>query len=286
MTHLKGSNRIENEDHTSSTLLEQNAPSTVLELPTPSTLKINSTQKTKRKLLLLSLLMIVIDLVVPLILYFILSNYIPAFLASAISGTIPFVSIIINFIFLKRVDTNGILSTTGFITATILSIIQDNTMSSSLQPLRQSIHLFTTGLVLLFTLIPLKVGSFQMRPLLYHNFKNMGMGNLKGLTEDEPIPERWERYWRTFVEFRRTIVGLTAVWGFCLMLDVPIRILVIYKTKTPEQAFFIGSIVTFAWMQCPVIFSVIYVKLMKNLLEKRLKEKESNTVAAIVNNEI
>ncbi|CAG8850922.1 35650_t:CDS:1 [Gigaspora margarita] len=112
------------------------------------------------------------------------------------------------------------------------------------------------------------------------------MGNLKGLTEDEPIPERWERYWRTFVEFRRTIIGLTAVWGFCLMLDVPIRTLVIYKTKTPEQAFFIGSIVTFVWMQCPVIFSVIYVKLMKNLLEKRLKEKESNTVAAIVNNEI
>ncbi|CAG8812910.1 11962_t:CDS:1, partial [Gigaspora margarita] len=251
MTHLKGSNRTENGDHASSTLLEPNAPSTVLELPAPSTPKINSTKKTKRKLLLLSLLMIVIDVGLPLVLYFILSNYIPVFLASAISGTIPFVSAIINFIFFKQVDTTGILSTTGFTTATILTIIQENTKLFLLQQLKQSILLFATGLVLLFTLIPLKVGSFQMRPLLYHNFKNMGMGNLKGLTEDEPISERWERHWRTYAEFRRTFIVLTAVWGFCLMLDVPIRILVIYKTNTPEQALFIGSIVTFGWMQCP-----------------------------------
>ncbi|CAG8742708.1 hypothetical protein C2G38_2094611 [Gigaspora rosea] len=286
MTHLKGSNRTENEDYASSTLLEPNAPSTVLELPAPSTLKINSTKKTKRKLQLLSLLMIVIDVVLPLVLYFILSNYIPIFLASAISSIIPFVSAIINFIFFKRVDTTGILSTTGFITATILSIIQDNTKLFLLQQLKQSILLFAAGLVLLFTLIPLKIGSFQIRPLLYHYFKNMGMGNLKGLTEDEPIPERWERHWRTYAEFRQTFIVLSAVWGFCLMLDVPIRILVIYKTNTPEQALFIGSLVTFGWMQFPVIFTVIYVKLMKNLLEKRIKEKETNTVAAIVNNYI
>ncbi|CAG8807935.1 11668_t:CDS:2, partial [Racocetra persica] len=36
----------------------------------------------------------------------------------------------------------------------------------------------------------------------------------RGLTIDEPIPERCERYWRTYASFRQALIVATAIWGF------------------------------------------------------------------------
>ncbi|CAG8564608.1 9423_t:CDS:1 [Dentiscutata heterogama] len=231
--------------------------------------------------------MTIVDVGLPITLYYVLLYFsVPVILALVISGTIPFVSVIINFIFRKQVDVTGILSTTGFITEIILSIVQGYVTLNILQQLNTSIISFVMGLVFFITLIPIKVGSYQIRPLLYYNFKFMEMGNFKGLTEDEPIPERWERYWRTYAEFRQTFIVLTAVWGFALLLDVPVRFLVIYKTKTADQAAFIGGITSFCYMQIFVLFSVIYVKWMKKLHDKRYKLKEGTIIADAAINEI
>ncbi|CAG8526892.1 5950_t:CDS:1 [Dentiscutata erythropus] len=236
--------------------------------------------------LLLSLFTVVVDVGLPITLYYVLTYFgVPDILALVLSGTIPFVSVIINFIFRNQVDVTGILSTTGFIASTILTIIQIYITLDILLQLNSPIISFAMGLVFFITLIPIKVGSYQMRPLLYHNFKFMEMGNFKGVTEDEPIPERWERHWSTYADFRQTFIVLTAVWGFALLLDVPFRILIIYKTKFADKAGLVGGIVTFCYMQIFVLFSVIYVKRMIKLHDKRYKEKEGVVIADAANNE-
>ncbi|CAB5396535.1 unnamed protein product [Rhizophagus irregularis] len=52
-----------------------------------------------------------------------------------------------------------------------------------------------------------------MRPFAFHLLKEMATGgtlgyssskvNLQGLTEDEPIDVRWDRYWASYQYFRR-----------------------------------------------------------------------------------
>ncbi|CAG8639160.1 16080_t:CDS:1 [Racocetra fulgida] len=111
-----------------------------------------------------------------------------------------------------------------------------------------------------------------MRPLLYYNCKNLEIGNLKGLTEDEPIPERYERYWRSYALFRRTFIVLTAVWGFGLLLDVPVRILIIYKTKTIDETVYIGNVVIGSWTGCILLFTIVYSRWMQKLSQKREAE--------------
>ncbi|CAG8828267.1 10988_t:CDS:1, partial [Gigaspora rosea] len=68
------------------------------------------------------------------------------------------------------------------------------------------------GLVLVITLIPIKVGSFEMRPFAYYCSKNLGLGNYKGLTKHESVSERCDRYWRNYALFRRALMIVTAVW--------------------------------------------------------------------------
>ncbi|CAG8625822.1 13904_t:CDS:1 [Dentiscutata heterogama] len=292
MSHFKGSNQTNNENHviqlsgdlTSPVTLETPAPSTTLESPTIlESPKINSIQESKRKMLLLSLLMIFVDIILPLILYSILSRFISVILALIISGIPPIISIILNFIFRRQVNATGILSLTGFTAGVIMSIIQGD---ARLYLLREPIMTCAIGLVLFITLIPIKVGSFQMRPLLYNYAKNLGIGNLKGLTEDEPIPERWERYWRAYAEFRRTFFVLTAVWGFGLILDAPARVLVIYNAKTIDQAVYFGVVAGFIWINCLIVFTIIYAGWRKNLFEKQIKKEEAATAVATANKEV
>ncbi|CAG8708935.1 16920_t:CDS:1 [Dentiscutata erythropus] len=298
MSHFKGSNQTDNKNHVvqssgdlaSPVTLETPAPSTTLESSTtqesPTTLKppkINSIQESKRKMFLLSLLMLFVDIILPLVLYMILSRFISVILALVISGIPPIISIILNFIFHRQVSITGILSLTGFIAGTIMSIIKGD---ARLYLLREPIMSCAVGLVLLITLIPIKVGSFQIRPLLFYYVKNLGMGNLEGLTEDEPIPERWERYWGTYAELRRTFFVLTAVWGFGLILDAPARILVIYNTKTIDQAVYFGLIIGIVWVNCLILFTIIYVKWRKHLFEKQSKKEEAAATVATANKEV
>ncbi|CAG8620390.1 1145_t:CDS:2 [Dentiscutata heterogama] len=137
------------------------------------------------------------------------------------------------FIFRKQVNLIGLLVVFGFIVGIIFSVIEGD---SRLFLLRDSFFTGVFGLAFIITLIPIKIGSFEMRPLVYYSAKNLGMANLKGLTEDEPIPERWERYWRSYPRFRQTFIVLTAVWGFGLLIEVPVRVIIVYRSPTVDDA--------------------------------------------------
>ncbi|CAG8796205.1 21090_t:CDS:1 [Dentiscutata erythropus] len=104
-----------------------------------------------------------------------------------------------------------------------------------------------------------------MRPLIYYNIQNLGIGNLKGLMEDEPIPDRWERYWRTYAVFRWTFIILTAIWRFGLLFEIPFHVLIIYKTRTTNDAVYIGAIFGYSWFGCLILSSTIFSKWMQIL---------------------
>ncbi|KAF0460995.1 membrane protein [Gigaspora margarita] len=270
-----------------STTLEPSPPSTTLEPPPPSTTleqpstnKNNSFQKNKLKILLFFLFMLFVDVGLPLIIYAILSKYIYVIWALVISGIPPIISVILNFIIRKQVNAIGMLSIAGFIAGTILAIYQDD---AKLYLIRDSFVTGVIGLVFVISLIPIKVGSFEMRPLLYYNSKNLGLGDLKGLTEDEPIPERWERYWRSYAFFRRLFIVMTAVWGFGLILEVPARLLIIFYTKTVDEAVYIANIFVYSWLSILILFNIIYSRYMKKLGKKR--EAEAEAAAAAANNQ-
>ncbi|CAG8595899.1 17414_t:CDS:1 [Dentiscutata erythropus] len=233
----------------------------------------SATQPNKSRAMLRLLLMMSIDLFLPLLLYYILSKFIPDIWALALSGVPPAISVLVNFIIRRQVSVLGILVVLAFIIGIILSVVQGD---PRIYLLRESFVTGVFGLVFVITIIPIKIGSFHMRPLLYYNSKNLEVGDLKGLTEDEPIPERYERYWRSYAGFRQTFIVLTAVWGFGLLIEVPVRVFIIYHTATVDQAVYIGSIFLYSWLGCLTLFTFIYSRYMKKKGEEQQKFKDKD----------
>ncbi|RIA92045.1 hypothetical protein C1645_766175 [Glomus cerebriforme] len=94
---------------------------------------------------------------------------------------------------------------------------------------------------------------------------------LPGLTEDEPISERWDRYWVSYPSFRHGFIVMTAVWGVGLIAEVPIRVIIVFGT--PEnRAVYLSNIATYSWLIILVIFSIIYVRRFRKRGEKKAVE--------------
>ncbi|CAG8797252.1 27247_t:CDS:2, partial [Dentiscutata erythropus] len=54
---------------------------------------------------------------------------------------------------------------------------------------------------------------------------------LKSENKDEPIPVRWDRYWKSYRLFRQTFIILTAIWGFGLLIEAIVRLISIIYVK-------------------------------------------------------
>ncbi|KAF0550823.1 membrane protein [Gigaspora margarita] len=170
------------------------------------------------------LFIFIFDVALPLILYFTLSYQIWAIWALLISFIPPIISIFINFIFRKQFDVIGMLSIIGIVSAIILVSFKN---VSKFYSLGMSFIFGVIDLILVITLIPIKIGSFEMRPFAYYCSKNLGIGNYKGLTKYETFSERCERYWRNYALFRQALIIGTAVWGFVFLLELLIIIIIV-----------------------------------------------------------
>ncbi|CAG8537115.1 15762_t:CDS:1 [Funneliformis mosseae] len=230
-------------------------------------------------------LMISFEIVLPLILYYILRKYIPEIWALIISGVPPFSAVIFGIIRNRRVDVLGLLIILTTIVGAILAIVKND---ARIHLLRETTITGTVGLTFLVTLIPIKVGSFRMRPLTFYFGRDMDTGGsfghlssgstLTGLTEDEPIPERWDRYWNSYSLFRRGFIVLTAVWGLGLLAEVPIRVFIVLKSTSTEKAFLLSNIITYTWLGLLILFNIVYTKIWK----KQGQRAEAAAAAAAV----
>ncbi|CAG8451494.1 225_t:CDS:1 [Dentiscutata erythropus] len=197
---------------------------------------------TSNKLLtfLQTLLIIIFDIGLPLIFYYTLSTHIWIIWALVISIVPPIISIIFNFIFRKQFDVLGMLSIIALISAIILFSFQNVPKFYSLGV---SFVFGVVSLVLVISIIPIKVGSFEMRPVLFYCSKLLGIsrynsiGRYRGLTmmKGESISECYERYWKSSASFRRYHVIVTAGYGFVFLLELLIHIIIVCNNGVDDN---------------------------------------------------
>ncbi|PKK69294.1 hypothetical protein RhiirC2_748666, partial [Rhizophagus irregularis] len=162
-------------------------------------------------------------------------------LALVVSGFPPFLVVIYGLIRERRVDILGAMLVVCFI---VYGIVLSITNDARIQLFRESAVTGTIGLVFLISLLPIKIGSSQIRPMSYYFARDMQTGGSfgssskknKDVTND--INERWERLWNDNAVFRRGYRVLTTLWGVGFVLEAPIRIIIIFKAPTVERAFF------------------------------------------------
>jgi hypothetical protein len=220
--------------------------------------------------LLRAALMMFFNIILPFVLYFILDNYVREIWALLISGIPPLIFTIYKLISKGRVDALGVIIVSSFIVSAIVSLIKDD---PRIQLLRKSVITAVFGIVLVISLIPIKFGTFHLRPLAFYFFKDLMTSgsssrsspkvNLSGLTEDEPTGERWERYWGSYLYFRRGFTIITAIWGFGCLSEIPLQIIAIFKSSSIDQAFLYVNIIGYVGSAIIGILTFIVARWMK-----------------------
>lgn len=242
--------------------------------------EVKSTKKEKFMVYLSIGLMLFFEIALPLILYYVLKEFIPEIWALIISGVPPFLVVIYGIISKRRVDTLGVIIIISFIVSAILSSLKNDTR---IYLLRESAITGTVGLVFLITLIPIKIGTFKMRPIIYYFAKDMQTGGSFGHTSkrnntgsSDDITEQWEIYWDKYAVFRRGFYFLTVFWGVGLLSEVPARAIVVYKAPTTERAVFWTNVITYGWLGVLIIVNWLYSRSFKKRCIKKITEDHQN----------
>ncbi|KAF9940261.1 hypothetical protein BGZ67_008028 [Mortierella alpina] len=197
-----------------------------------------------------------IDVALPVILYYILRSHMSTLAALLISSAPPAINCVAKLFFYRRVDPIGLLIIFGFVLSAILSVIDGN---PRLLLLRDSFVTCASGLIFLASLVPIKIGKFQVRPLTYGVSAQMLTASpsmqyfVEGNLVEQSLPEfcwQWSR------RYRRGMHAMTAVWGIALLLEFTLRLIFYLSSMTLDQLVMWGNIVLVCTLGAAGLFTI------------------------------
>ncbi|KAI8575193.1 hypothetical protein K450DRAFT_303740 [Umbelopsis ramanniana AG] len=213
-----------------------------------------------------------VDIVIPLILYYILKNYISLLAALLISSAPPIIMIVGKFIIYRQFDPLGLIIVFGFVLSAILSVVDSN---PRIILLKDSIVSSATGLIFLLSLLPLRFGRFNLRPLTYGISAEMmsAAPKIQYVKEGELIEQAPTQFsWEHIKFFRTGMRLLTAMWGIALLLEFVARLIMYFSPLTIDQLVLYSNIVLGCLLGTMGVFTIIYSHHLRTKTRKMVQE--------------
>ncbi|KAG2220117.1 hypothetical protein INT45_006145, partial [Circinella minor] len=166
------------------------------------------------------LVMLVIQVGIPLALYYGLRNKIGVVYALVISGIPPFIWVIFNFIRNRKVDALGLVIALSFILSGVVSLVSGDERAALI---RDSAVGAIIGSLFLITLIPIHTKFLVLRPLTYIIGEQMFSGMQYKWTDRDGIPRQQSIFeWQyEHIRYLRWSMRLqTLAWGVFLVLEL------------------------------------------------------------------
>jgi len=200
-----------------------------------------------------ALLPMLIDIVAPILVYFILHSIgVGDVLALTIGGMVTAVNALVGTVRRRRLDSIGLLVVAEIALSIALLLIAQDPRILLIKPS------FYVGFAAIYAFATCLVG----RPIGFESAKPMAT---KG------VPERlaaYERAWERSPEFRRTERVITAVWGVAFLADAVLRVLVVYSFSAHQVGeslllsqgpgiVLIGAALLFTRWRVPIIRTIV-----------------------------
>ncbi|KAI9284714.1 hypothetical protein BC943DRAFT_381008 [Umbelopsis sp. AD052] len=215
-------------------------------------------KKAARKQLFVLIFSLIVDVVLPIVLYYILKSHISLIAALLISSAPPAISVVVKAIIFKRVDPLGIIIIFGFAISAIISVVNGE---PRVLLLRESVVTSATGALFLLSLIPFKIGRFQNRPLNYGVTAQMLAVTppIQYFRYGEMIEKtRAEFCWEFSPIFRKSMRIGTLLWGLALEVEFGAKLIMYFSSITIDQFVLYGNIAMGVIFGTMTIFTVFY----------------------------
>lgn len=173
-------------------------------------------------------------------------------------------------IYYRKVDPLGIIIVFGFALSAIISVVDGD---PRVLLLRESIVTAATGALFLITLIPLKVGKIELRPLTYGITAQMTAAApaVRYLRYGEWIEvSRSEFSWQYSKKFRFGMRLGTFLWGICLLLEFTAKLIMYFSPITIDQFVLYSNVVLGVVLGGMGIFTMFHAAWLKKQVEKEM----------------
>ncbi|KAG1054349.1 hypothetical protein G6F43_003639 [Rhizopus delemar] len=224
------------------------------------------------------LLAILWSIGLPILLYELLKPRLGQVVSMIIASCPPLIIVISRMIKTRKLDILGFVAGISFLISGIISIAQPSEQVSSIC---ESIVPLLVGVFCLLSLIPIKIGGFELRPLIY-SITNQLMPRVE-MNEDLASKDK-ERIDKTnkaglldwvythMAKIRNDVRILTAGWGIILIIGFIVKAIIASTTTDISKAQNFGYIFFTLATVVMIVISWLFMKLMKKHVGEQSSE--------------
>ncbi|KAI9278757.1 hypothetical protein BDA99DRAFT_493075 [Phascolomyces articulosus] len=216
--------------------------------------------------------MLLIQIGIPLSLYYGLRNRIGVVYALVISGLPSFLHVIYGFIRKGQIEILGCIITVSFVLSAIVSIVSGDERAALI---RDSSVGAIVGCMFMVTLIPIRNRYVELRPLtfimaeqMYANVKYQWTDS-EGNLQEQNIT-RWQ--WDHVRYFRINMYTQSACWGILLILQLVICALMVWNGVSTDEVVLYNNIISLT-VTCSMITASIIAGIYGIKQEKKVGKK-------------
>ncbi|CEP13961.1 hypothetical protein [Parasitella parasitica] len=170
---------------------------------------------------------VIMNAAIPIALYYVLKEHLPAVWALVLSSTPTIISVIVQAIFMKRIDSIGVAVIFGFILSVVLAVLNGD---PKMLLLRESFVTAGVGAVCAITLIPIRYKSFVLKPVLYYLASDLiPLKPVQFQDATKPPQKRMDFYWQYSAFCRFHFRLLTAIDVVILELEFGLKLFYILR---------------------------------------------------------
>ncbi|CAO3673002.1 unnamed protein product [Rhizopus stolonifer] len=193
-----------------------------------------------------------LELVVPIVIYYVLRNFVPPLLALLLAGLPTAVMVIIKACKEHKVDMMGVLMLLGFRMAMTLAM----------------------GLMLIITLIPFHYKTHVLRPFMFYVARQIAISSSMNANV---VREHWDWFWNYYSIFRHFLRAITGIWGLALISEFLMRLVLLNTLDEVDDVVYYSNMYMLAVMIVlgPVtVISALLLRHYFNLEQERIKVAE------------
>lgn len=231
------------------------------------------------------LITILVDLILPLVLYFSLQKRLKSTYALSIAGIPPLIMVIIKAILSRTFDALGFIVFIAFLISAIVAILTHNPIVLVLE---KSVVTGILSIIFGFTLIPLRCSHycFRMRPLAYYFYQDLvpikrnEVGLPDNLFQEEPeafhrqnddevavikqsdkkeVAQVYEWFYTNCSSFRSTCYIITSIWSTGFLVEFLGRLTLILLHLSINNIVIYGQIILSSITVVMILLTIICI---------------------------
>ncbi|KAI9479480.1 hypothetical protein BDB00DRAFT_858748 [Zychaea mexicana] len=214
----------------------------------------------------------------PILLYHILKPYLGQVLAMVVASAPPLLIVIGRMVRQRQFDILGMIAGLAFLISGIVSIAEP---TEQVEAICEGIVPLLVGVFCVVSLIPIKIGSYELRPVIYQltnqvmprsdaaeDLAAQDEQRLNGKKRPATKQEKLDWAYTNMARFRQDMRIMTAAWGIMLIVGFFIKLIVVLTNTDLGLAALAGYLIFGLGALVVMIFTWFYTKISKGHLKE------------------